>query len=302
MRAARILPCLLVILGALSLLHFFGVQGAAMYPERATLMRTVTAALTFHMNWIEGHYGWSPPAWGVLWSLSIEEAFYLAFPLVCLLFRSERPIAIALLALIIAGPINRVVYAHDQPWGAYAYLSCMDGMAFGCLAALVSARFRLSPRLLKVSLIAGAILSSMIILLCNEDDYSKGLARYGLNFTFLEIGVAMMLVALGSGFGNRSMSTGTSWLRALGRSSYEIYLFHMLPLIALIAWFKRADRSAFVTVATYVAMLVASLAMGILVSRFFSQPLNRWLRHTGHVPSRQSVSAESPASSQSHSF
>jgi hypothetical protein len=30
-----------------------------------------------------------------------------------------------------------------------------------------------------------------------EDDYHTGLARYGLNFTVLEIGIALMLVPFG---------------------------------------------------------------------------------------------------------
>jgi peptidoglycan/LPS O-acetylase OafA/YrhL len=260
-------------------------------PGRASLGRSLIAALTFHMNWLEGHYGWSPPAWGVLWSLSIEEVFYLAFPLVCLFIRSEKVFAGALLLLIVAGPINRVIYADDQPWGAYAYLSCMDGMAFGCLAALVTARVTLSQRLLRMSLITGAIIASLVVVFCNEDDYHSGLARTGLNFTALEIGVALMLVPLGKGVGNRTMSLGTSWLRALGRWSYEIYLFHMLPLIGIMNWFRRDERSSAVIVGTYVVMLLASVALGFLVSRFFSEPLNRRLRDN---PGRHAAAARAP--------
>jgi peptidoglycan/LPS O-acetylase OafA/YrhL len=278
MRAARIIPCLLLVLAVLSLLHFLDVPGASMYSERATLERTLFAALTFHMNWVEGTWGWSPPGWGVLWSLSIEEVFYLAFPLVCLLLRSEKLLPWALLALIVAGPINRVVYADDQPWGAYAYLSCMDGMAFGCLAALVSARVTLSERVLRTSLVAGAIIALAIVLFCDENNYHDGLARYGLSFTLLEIGVALMLIPLGKGIGNRTMSFGTSWLQALGRWSYEIYLFHMLPLIGLILWFRQGERSGFTIVVTYVAMVLTSIALGFLVFRYFSEPLNRKLR------------------------
>ena len=284
MRMARIFPCLLLVLAVLSALHFLGVPGAAMYPNpgKATLGESLFAALTFHMNWLEGIYGWSAPAWGVLWSLSIEEVFYIAFPLVCFFVRSERILPWALLVLIIAGPINRVIYADDQPWGAYAYLSCMDGMAFGCLAALVSARVTLSERVLRMSLVAGAILAMSIVVFCDEDNYHVGLASYGLNFTLLEIGVALMLIPLGKGIGNRTMSIGTGWLRALGRWSYEIYLFHMLPLIGLIAWFKQSERPGYAIVATYIAMLLASIALGYLVFRFFSEPLNRKLRGPGH--------------------
>jgi len=284
MRMARILPCLLLVLTLLSLLHFLGFPGAAMYPERATLGRSLLAALTFHMNWLEGHYSWSPPAWGVLWSLSIEEVFYLAFPLVCLLVRSEKILPWLLSVLIVIGPINRIVYADDQPWGAYAYLSCMDGMAFGCLAALVTARVGLSGRVLRISLVTGAILALLVAVFCNEDDYHTGIARFGLNVTVLEIGVALMLVALGKGVGNRTLSFGTAWLRALGRWSYEIYLFHMFPLLALMAWFHQRERSGAAIVAMYVCMLAASIALGAAVSRYFSEPLNRRLRGEMAIP------------------
>jgi peptidoglycan/LPS O-acetylase OafA/YrhL len=278
MRMARILPCLLLVLATLTVLHFMNFPGAAMYGERAPLGRTLFAALTFHMNWLEGHFGWGPPAWGVLWSLSIEEVFYLAFPLVCLFVRSEKVIPWLLSVLIVIGPINRIVYADVQPWGAYAYLSCMDGMAFGCLAALVTARARLSEPVLRVSLVTGAIIALLVLWFCNEDDYHSGIARFGLNVTLLEVGVALMLVALGKGVGNRAMSFGTSWLRALGRWSYEIYLFHMLPLLVLMAWFQQKPRSGAAIIATYVCMLAASIALGAVISRYISEPLNRRLR------------------------
>ena len=278
MRMARILPCLLLVVSVLTALHLLHFPGAQMYEAKASLGRTLLAALTFHMNWLEGTRGWGPPGWGVLWSLSVEEVFYIAFPIACLFIRNEKALPWALLVLIIAGPINRVVYADDQPWGAYAYLSCMDGIAFGCIAALVAARVNVARNTLRAVLVAGALLAASIVVFTDEDNYHVGLANYGLNVTLLELGVAMMLIALGKGVGNRTMSIGTSWLRALGRWSYEIYLFHMLPLQALIIWFKRSERPEYLIVVTYVVMLLASVGLGFLIYRYFSEPLNRRLR------------------------
>lgn len=278
MRLARIFPCLILVLSVLTLLHFMEFPGAKIYESRPSLGRYLLAALTFHMNWMDGTYGWSPPAWGILWSLSIEEVFYIAFPLVCLFIRSEKILPWALLVLIIVGPINRVIYADVQPWGAYAYLSGMDGMAFGCLAALVTARINLSARILRVSLVAGALMALAIIVFCDEDNYHVGLGGYGINVTVLELGVALMLIALGKGVGNRTMSVGTSWLRAMGRWSYEIYLFHMLPPLGLMVWFKQSERPGYLIVVTYALMLLASVALGSLIHHYFSEPLNRRLR------------------------
>jgi len=151
---------------------------------------------------------------------------------------------------------------------------------------LVTARVSLSKRILRASLVTGALIAILVAVFCNENDYHTGIARYGLNITVLEIGVALMLAPLGKGVGNRVMSFGTSWLRALGRWSYEIYLFHMLPLIGLMVWFKQSERSGAVTVATYVTMLAASIALGYLISRYFSDPLNRRLRGSSKVSDR----------------
>lgn len=280
MRMARILPCLFLILLVLSALHLFAVQGFVMNPEKASLGRGLVAALTFHINWLEGQRGWLPGAWDVMWSLSVEEVFYILFPLVCLLFRSEKLLLFPLLILIVVGPINRAFYAGQEPWASYAYLSCMDGMAFGCIAALVAARIKLSERLLRASLIVGAIIAILVLTLCNANDPHAGLARFGLNVTALELAVALMLIPLGKGIGNRAMAHGTAWLRAVGRWSYEIYLFHMLPILGLMTWFKQAERSGVAIVAMYAVMLIASIALGSVISRYFSEPLNRWLR--GH--------------------
>jgi peptidoglycan/LPS O-acetylase OafA/YrhL len=210
-----------------------------------------------------------------------------------LMVRSEKLLLLPLLVLMVLGPINRTIYADQDPWGSYAYLSCMDGMAFGCLAALVSARVKVSDRLLRVSLVAGAVIAILVLTLCNENEHHAGLARYGLNVTVLEVAVALMLVPLGKGVGNRALAFGTTWLRAIGRWSYEIYLFHMLPILALMAWFNQRDRSGVFLVGMYVVMLLVSTGLGYLVSRYFSEPLNRRLRRTRGYGSPRPVEVRS---------
>jgi peptidoglycan/LPS O-acetylase OafA/YrhL len=281
MRMARIFPCLLLLLLILSVLHLSQAAGFAIKPERASLGRALAAALTFHINWLEGHHGYLPGGWDVLWSLSVEEAFYLLFPVICLAVGSERRLRWSLLCLLILGPINRTLYADQDPWGSYAYLSCADGIAFGCLAALASARLRLSVTVLRSSLVLGVSIAFIVIIIFNEDEHHTGLARYGLNVTVLEAAIALLLVPLGKGVGNRAMVTGTGWLCAIGRWSYEIYLFHMLAVLGLMAWFKQSSRSGIAVIGTYIAMLVLSVTVGGLVSRFYSEPLNRQLRSVG---------------------
>mgnify|MGYP000541857429 CR=1 FL=1 len=85
-RIARIVPLLLLLLAVLSALHLYGAENYIVNNEAgATLGRAILAALTFSVNWLEMKVGYLPGAWDVLWSLSVEEVFYLAFPLLCMI-------------------------------------------------------------------------------------------------------------------------------------------------------------------------------------------------------------------------
>jgi peptidoglycan/LPS O-acetylase OafA/YrhL len=277
MRASRILPCLLLILAVLAMFHFTGAPGFVFEPDQTHFGRALLGALTFHVNWLEGRHGYLPGPWDPLWSLSVEEAFYILFPLTCLLLRSERFLLIPLLCLVVIGPVNRTIFAEQDPWGQYAYLSCADGIAFGCMAALVSTRLKLGARARRMCLGLGAVFAILVLLTCNEDSHT-GLARYGLNVTLLEIGGALMLVALAKGVAERVPSVGTSWIRVIGRSSYEIYLFHMPVLMGAIWLFKWVQPENRMIPLWYFSMLLVSCCLGFVVYRFYSEPLNRRLR------------------------
>jgi peptidoglycan/LPS O-acetylase OafA/YrhL len=281
LRAARILPCLLVLLAVLTVLHWAGASDFVIHPQIASLGRALVSALTLHLNWLEGQRGYLPPNWDVLWSLSVEEAFYLAFPLLCLTLRNERWVMICMLALIIIGPLNRVALADRDPWGEKAYLSCMDGIAFGCLTAWITARVRLGLPALRVATALGAVIAASVLVL-RQQMSDLGLLKTGLDDTALDLGVSLILVGLAHGVGNAVSSRGTGWLRRIGRCSYEIYLVHMFVVLGLMHPFRSlfgaqpAGSAAYL--ATYGVMLILSILVGYVVERWLSEPLNKALR------------------------
>ncbi|HEU5136476.1 MAG TPA: acyltransferase [Steroidobacteraceae bacterium] len=288
MRAARIFPCLLLLIAVLSALHLAGFTDYIVDPERASLTRVVLAALTFHINWLEGMRGYLPGSWDVLWSLSVEEVFYLLFPVLCLVLRRERWVLLGMLAVIAIGPFNRIALEGREPWSDYAYLSCMDGIAFGCLAAWVSARTQMSRSVARTAMLLG-VAAIVLIVVLRSLTFSLGLTRTGLNVTILELGVALVLYALANGVGHQALSKGTGLIQLAGRSSYEIYLTHMFVVFALMHPFKALfgaspHGSAFPI--AYVIMLAVSIALGFAVSRWYSEPLNQKLRshRTSRVP------------------
>jgi peptidoglycan/LPS O-acetylase OafA/YrhL len=80
MRFARIVPLLLLLLTLLSLLHFAHIKYFVVSAKTGGLGRALFAALTFHVNVLEARHGYLPGSWDILWSLSVEEVFYLVFP------------------------------------------------------------------------------------------------------------------------------------------------------------------------------------------------------------------------------
>jgi peptidoglycan/LPS O-acetylase OafA/YrhL len=281
LRAARILPCLLLVLAMSSLLHLLGVDSFVIRPERASLGRALFAALGFHVNWYEGRHGYLPGNWDVMWSLSVEETFYLLFPLACLALRSRAAMLLGLLPLIVIAPFNRVWLGDIEPWDEYSYLSCMDGIAMGCIAGWLSERRSLDRFRARLAMGAG-VTAVLLIVVFRKTTVALGLVATGTHITVLEFGMALLLLAMASGVGNTLFARGTSLLRAVGRCSYEIYLTHMFIVlgffIAFRAFFgKHVLHPAFYP-ACYALVLILSMLLGYAVSRWFSEPVNRGLR------------------------
>jgi peptidoglycan/LPS O-acetylase OafA/YrhL len=122
-RARRLLPGLLTFVAAVAVLRWIGVYTFA--PSQ------LVAALTFSGQlgtWELGH----------LWSMAVQEQFYLAWALI-LVIGGRRLASLSALTLVIAVPLARVVHATLQPDAPSLYLgngASVDTLALGCLLAL----------------------------------------------------------------------------------------------------------------------------------------------------------------------
>jgi peptidoglycan/LPS O-acetylase OafA/YrhL len=115
MRFARIVPCLVGLLALLAILDRAGVPRFTINTEHTTLARALFAALTFHINWLEAKTGYLPAAWDILWSLSVEEVFYLFFPVLCAWLKKPALLVAVFSAFVVAGPC--CADAHERALG-----------------------------------------------------------------------------------------------------------------------------------------------------------------------------------------
>ncbi len=284
MRFARIMPCLLALLGLLTVLHLTGRYGFVINPQRTTLPRALLAALTFHVNWLESTRGYLPGAWDVLWSLSVEEMFYVFFPILCRTTRNLTAFIVVLSGFAIFGPFARTILTHNSLWQDYGYLACMDGIALGCIAAVVvrtiNAR-KIIPRsrILAGLQISGAALSILIIAF-RHTTWVLGLPKAGLNVTVLELGTALMLIAMQLRFESGTARTYSinALLRWFGRNSYEVYLTHMLVVWPMMRIFYDLHQPINSAPLWFLAITALSGVLGYVVAKFYSEPLNRRFR------------------------
>jgi peptidoglycan/LPS O-acetylase OafA/YrhL len=285
LRFARIAPLLLLLLAVLCTLHAAGLKDFVVSDKTGGLGRALVAALTFHVNVLEAHRGYLPGNWDILWSLSVEETFYLFFPPVCRLLGRGKWLVAFLLLLIVLGPFGRTTLAHgNEVWQEYSYLGGMDAIALGCLTAIASSRTTLARGVIWLLTSLGTVLVLFILGLSKQAG-AWGLERTGLDMTILALGSCMVIAA----------AAEVRWksprlilpLITLGRRSYEVYLTHMFAVFTLFGLFKTAGLSLGAVPVLFISVILISSLLGELVARFYSEPMNRWIRRRfGDGPER----------------
>lgn len=291
-RAARILPCLLALIAVLSVLHLLNVQGYVIWREGQTLSGAIVAAVGFHINWYEGQTGYLPGSWDILWSLAIEEVFYLGFPIACILIRG-RPAMMTLLAVFAASlPILKATTGGSEIWQQKAYLPGMSAIAAGVFAALIAvtvptvsvARLRILYGVGTAGLLAAMGLTDRIAAL-----------QYVL-LLILTASAVCLILGLHWHAKLRTLTSlpGTAWLGSMGRLSYEIYLSHMFVVLSVASLVKAAQWDPYWGFVWYAPAILMAWGLGLLIECYFSAPSMKWLlaRMLSAQPSRSRANDE----------
>ncbi|ALJ19025.1 acyltransferase family protein [Microbacterium sp. No. 7] len=270
-RARRLLPALLLVVTVTA--TWAWLAGGDLL---VGLGRQVLGALTFSYNWLALTDSASyfsthqPELLRNLWSLAVEEQFYLLWPLLfsALLLLRGRTLRAAL-ALGLAGGSAvwavTLIGAGASPTRVYFGT---DTHAFGLLLGVALAfagLHRARPAGRAVTVIGAAALAGLVALatLAPTDDAA----------TFPGILVAASLcatvaIAAGAWPGSRfGAAIDAAPLRWIGERSYGIYLWHW-PLLVLLP-------GAAASVAGGMGVLALTLVLAALSFRFVEQPLRR---------------------------
>ncbi|MDN4573325.1 acyltransferase [Pandoraea cepalis] len=292
LRAARIVPCVLLLVcmvGALSSAGVVMFQNRGFGEPALPMWMTSLASLTFWMNVLIERHGWVNYPLGVLWSLSVEEMFYLSFPVVCLLLRRERWMCAFWTLFIVAGPLYRFAHQGDEAGFLYAYLACFDSIAIGCCAAVLAERGFFSWMENFRMQVAVVLVMTLLYLICPIAESNV------LGVTVMAASTALLLL----GWSTNSVSPGSvsgRTLAACGRVSYEIYLFHLIVLGLMRTALPPQMASSEEKVELMVVYFILSVVVSLGVAKLYTEPLNRvvrrWLQSGGRQGNGASHEAE----------
>jgi peptidoglycan/LPS O-acetylase OafA/YrhL len=224
---------------------------------------------------------------GHLWSLAVEEQFYVLWPFLVLLLSRRRLMWLCGGAMVLGVMLRYgMLSLHARPEAVYVLLPTrMDGLAVGAAIALASrGPDGLQPwrRPARTTLaLAGMGFLGVAIQQRGFDNFGLPMQTFGYSFLALLLGAILVISLL-----TQPRLLADSRLVFLGRYSYAIYVFHPLCLI-LLPWSGLTPQSlpsvagshilgvlAFAVIASTISVTFAVISWHCYEKHFLK--LKRW--------------------------
>lgn len=260
-RALRIFPLYYFFLVlCFALLPFLPLEAA----EKTTIAGSKAWAYTYTYNYFVDSRGWNLISH--IWSLAIEEQFYLLWPAVIFFLAGPR-LKIAVLGLVPLALVARyLLQASGHEIGAYTFLIArVDALALGAATAIFTPKslntWRWRWPTIALSLIGIGLVAIKERSLHHEDTVVVFLPTLcAILFAFI--------VAQVAGSPDRGLAKlfAHPVLRWFGTYSYALYLFHPLVLLYL-GLYAVPMASSLPLTAQYVLLLAVTLLLTSVIAR-----------------------------------
>jgi len=217
---------------------------------------------------------------GHLWTLSVEEQFYIAWPFLVLLtpYKYTARMIVATVGLgIVWKTIVAFTLGPDIAGGILAP-ACFDSLGIGALLAFIENDKKLRPQ--RNRLLHSALMAGIVIVFLQTSLYVAG---RGLRFFWSTsyLGVSLVFVWLvgraAEGFKGK-LGAILEWppLTYVGKISYGIYLYHffMPDIVRYLA--KSLSLRSPHTLLTFFFASALTLTASIISWHLIERPINRW--------------------------
>ncbi len=277
-----------------SLKNFYIRRFLRLYPAIIVYTLVVVAVFYFTpmpINWVEpmsalfyfanylyaafsmdGRTGGTMP-FAIFWSLSVEEHFYILFPAVFVAAHGNpKRLAAVLIAVCVGALALRLIGAAifperlDTLFFFYQTQFRLDSLAFGVLVAVLceASRGRDIVRELARPLPAAIAVAVLVLCFAIRDPWFRETFRYTLQSASVAVVLIAILFSGRNTVVNRALNLPV--VRWVGRLSYSLYVWHIVPLPFLAGLLSSTEEVA-------VARIVLSFAFAALSYYCLEQPL-----------------------------
>lgn len=266
----------------------------AILPEERFGSTYIISFALFFGNWICATSGFPFSVATPLWSISVEEQFYLGWPLLLRVFGVNRikQIAVGMLAFALATRVLLTSSGVEHPGIWCNTFARLDPIALGALLAFLlngrTLQIKTAPRLLLgVLALAGWLLTAKYL----SHDGPTSIATYAVS-ALASVAVLVAFLKSDTRLLHRAPFT---WVVYLGRISYGLYVFHLLALALM-------SKLLFIPVLGIplnfeTRFLFAFLLTVILAAasyRWLEQPFLRLKKRFRHSPEREEPARSTP--------
>jgi peptidoglycan/LPS O-acetylase OafA/YrhL len=229
---------------------------------------------------------------GHAWSLSIEEKFYVVWPVLAfaaLLLRRVRPYTVAvLIALTLAAELP-----GSGP--TIGYFATYTPLLMGCALAMLmhtERGYRLVTPLMHPVVTVILVAIGMVVLAFNNDA-----GHVHTFFGFITV-LALPGFVSGAAWIRRLLTLGP--LVYIGKRSYALYLIHPLMIAVVNLWVAAGSRSHKVEVLHLTLILIVSIAAAAILHLLVEQPMIRLGHRLIHRRVRPSTTPTAAATTPPH--
>lgn len=256
-RSFRIFPAFYVCLGAIAVLHGLGFVALNRYDLITAGTYTVNYRSALERSWNVGH----------MWSLAVEEQFYLIWPAILCAVGRRRALMVSLL-VVLAVPFvrygTRIWFPEDARLIKWAFHTVCDSLATGCLLAGLDGWLRRCRGYLACLRSNFILLVPIAVVVVNQALFA-GRPRFSdlVAQSMMNCGIAVFLhhcIVFPGQWSGRALNLRP--LIVIGALSYSLYLWQQLFL-------NHYSTSVF---CAFPLNIVLALAMAFLSFLFVEKP------------------------------
>jgi peptidoglycan/LPS O-acetylase OafA/YrhL len=232
----------------------------------------VAGYLLFVGNWVHAVFGAPKSICSPLWTVSIEEQFYLIWPLLMKMLERRGMIIAAIVTLLLA-TLSRVGFVLAGASGGYLYYgstSRCDSLALGILLAHFADRL---PKLkwgMRFLLLAGGLLGWIVSSAWLIEQPGKVSMRWVVGRLLVSVASGAILYAC---LHSRSKLVRGGWVVRLGKISYGLYMLHLVGILIMLRLFH--PIWGWKVLAIKALGLVMTVVLGFVSYRWVESPFLR---------------------------